>query len=1732
MSTTIDSKVVEMRFDNQQFESGARTTMSTLERLKQSLNLTGASKGLENVNAAAKNFNMSGMGNAIETVRTKFSALEVMGVTALANITNSAVNCGKKMMSALTIDPIKTGFQEYETQIGAVQTILANTQHEGTNLQQVNRALDELNTYADKTIYNFTEMTRNIGTFTAAGVDLQTSVDSIKGIANLAAVSGSTSQQASTAMYQLSQALAAGKVTLMDWNSVVNAGMGGKVFQDALLRTSELLKTGGKEAVKTYGSFRESLTQGEWLTTEVLTETLKQFSGAYSEADLVAQGFTKSQAKEIAKMAETATDAATKVKTVTQLWDTLKESAQSGWTNTWEILIGDFGEAKETLTEVSDKIGSMIQATADARNKLLGEGLSSGWKQLLSQGIDDEAGFIDSIEEVARKSGDSFDKIVADSDDFSDALKKGLKEGVISSDTLSDAVFNLQKKMSGMSAEELKAAGYSSEMVKNIETLSAGLKDGSISMDEFTEKMMKPSGRENIIQALWNTFEGILSVITPVKEAFREIFPPATGEQLYALTEKLRDFTEKLKLSSKNAENVKRIFKGLFSILDIGVEAVKAVAKGILTLIGSASGLGTEFLDSAASIGDFLTGMRDSIKETNIFGKAVDKLVSFLQKGIGKFKELVGFLKEKIQIPGWEGFLDIMQTVWDVIQKIGQKVSDVGSKIGEAISTAFRNGDISSGLDVLNGGILAAVLINIKKFVGNINGAFGDGGFLDNVKGVLDDVRGCLEAWQQNIKANTLLKIAGAIAILAASLVVLSMINPDRLAGSLGAITVMFAELMGSMAILSKINGFDKGTEKAMIAMIGMSTAVLILASALKKISSINPEQLSVGLIGITVLLAELVAISIIMSKTESKMVKGSIGLILLATSLKILASVCKDFSSMSWEELGKGLLGITVVLGELTAVSVILSKTGTKMMKGSAGLIIMAAAMKVLASACKDFSSMSWEELGKGVASIGGILLVFTGFSALLKLIDPKKLLTASTSLVIVGAAMEIFADVCSKFGQMKWEELGKAGAAIAGILVLAAGFSLLAGFSSGMLAAVISLTIMGAAMEIFADVCAKFGQMDWGALAKAGAAVGGILVLATAFGIIAGFAPGMITSSAALLIMAGALSILTPVLQSLGGMSWEEIGKGLLTIAGAFTIIGVAGALLMPVVPSILALGGAIALIGVGALACGAGLSLIAAGFTALATAGTAGATAVVAALTIIITGVINLIPTIIQKIGEGIVLFCGAITAGIPAIGEAITAIILTILNVINDCAPQIINTVLLLLTQLLQSIADYTPQIVQAGFDILMGLLNGMRDNIGQVVSVATDIIIELINALAENTMKMAQAGVDLIINLINGMADGIRQNAPRIRDAMLNLCEAMLEAVLVFFGIHSPSTVFANIGKNIVEGLRNGIKGLASAPVKALKSIAGDMLDSISSKVKSFKTKGSDLMSNLKTGITAKKADVKSSVKSTVTNAISAISEKYSNFKSKGSDLMTKLKAGISSKKSEIKSTVKDTVSDAISGIKGKISDFRSVGKDLISGLKNGIKDKAKEAVNAAKGIAKDAIQAAKNLLGINSPSKVFAEIGRYVDEGFVVGLNKYASRVTSSAKAVGASAINAVSNAVDNVDDLIGINTQPTIRPVLDLSAVQDKASAINGLFNSSTVGVSAQLNAVGASIRQRNQNGGTDDIVSAINKLGKNLNNVGGTSYTIGDITYDDGSGIANAVESIVRAARIERRM
>lgn len=1381
MSTTVDERVVEMRFDNKQFEQNIQTSLSSLDKLKKSLNLEGAAKGLETVNDAANKCsgNMSPLSNAVETVRVRFSALEVMAITALQNITNSALAAGKNLVSAFTIDPIKTGFEEYETQINAVQTILANTSSKGTTLDQVNNALDELNHYADMTIYNFTEMTRNIGTFTAAGVDLDTSVAAIKGIANLAAVSGSNSQQASTAMYQLSQALAAGTVKLQDWNSVVNAGMGGQVFQDALKETAKVHGIAIDEMIKDEGSFRETLSKG-WLTSDILTETLAKFTGDLNEDQLRTMGYTDDQIKSIMEMGKTANDAATKVKTFTQLFDTLKEAAQSGWTQSWEIIVGDFEEAKELLTEVSDTFSAVINASADARNKMLQD-----WKDL--------------------------------------------------------------------------------------------------------------GGRSMMIEAVKNVFEGLVSVAKPVREAFNEIFPPMTGKQLAEITERIRDLTAKFKMGEESSKNLKNTFKGVFAVLDIVGQAFKAVAGGVGELIGLFLPAGNGVLSLTGSFGEYLVKLDETVKKTDIFGKAVSTVVdivktviTFVKTAGEKVKEFGKAAGEKFDFPGFElfhsflervhdrmaqigdgagkmksgvivafemmgealekcKFLKVMEALWTAVKVIAGGIADaVGTMMG-TLAEKLGNADFSGVLDILNNIAVGGIALSVSKFLKSVTEPLeGLNGVLEGVTGILDGVRGCFEAYQTNLKAGTLLKIGAAIALLAGSIVAISLIDSDKLSASLGAITVLFANLLGAMAIFNKISSDTGKVSKACTAMIAMSVAVSILAGALKKVSDLDWGELARGLVGIAGLTTIVVASSKAMASSQKQVMKGATSLIIFGAAIKILASACEDLSKLQWDELGRGLTGVGVLFAEI-AVFLRVAKFNGKMISTATGIVILSAAMKVLASACKDFGQMEWSEIGKGLAGIGGLLAELAVFTNLAG--NAKHVMSTGVALIAISAAMKIFASAVKDFGQLQWDEIGRGLTAMGGALAeVAIAVNLM---PKNMIGIGTGLVIVGGALETIANCMSKFGGMQWEEIGRGLTVMGGALA---ELAISLNFMKGTLGGSAALLVASGALAVLAPVLSILGALSWEAIAKGLISIAGAFTIIGVAGAVLTPLVPTILALSGAFALIGVGVLtigagllAAGTGLSALAIGFTALATAGAAGATAIVAALTVIVTGIAGLIPAVLTKVGEGIIAICKVIAAGAPAIGEAVKAVVLMLIDVFVSCVPQLADGALQLVVGVLAALVTYTPQIVDLAFKFLIGILDGIASNLPSLIKAGVDVlvaffagIVDALRGIDTGALLKGIAGIGLLSAIMLALS-ATASLVPGAMVGILGMGAVVAEMALVLAAVGLLSKL-PGLSWLIGEGGKL-LQGIGTAIGQFVGGIVGGFMSGVSSQ---FPQIGADL----------------------------------------------------------------------------------------------------------------------------------------------------------------------------------------------------------------------------------------------------------------------------------------------
>lgn len=1907
MSETIDSKVVEMRFDNKDFEANTRTTMSTLDKLKAKLHFPGASKGLEEIGQTAKRVDFSGMSSGIQTVQMKFSALQVMGITALQNITNAAISAGKQLTDAITIDPVKDGFAEYETQMNSVQTILANTQKEGTNIDQVNKALKELNTYADQTIYNFTEMTRNIGTFTAAGVKLDDSVSAIKGIANLAAVSGSTSQQASTAMYQLSQALAAGKVQLMDWNSVVNAGMGGQVFQDALIRTSEHLQTGAKQAIEAYGSFRESLTEGEWLTTDVLTETLNQIAGAYSKEDLIAQGYSESQAEEIVKLADTATDAATKVKTFTQLIDTLKEALGSGWTESWQIIIGDFEEAKEVWTKVSDVLGGFIQKSSEARNAILKAAMGNPYSDLakniqkVTSATSDYKDIVDSVIRGDYGSGQArFDKLAAEGHDWArvqNLINERLgcsfrytEELATSQEDLNKEQAKTIKQILKMSDAELKKNGLTKEDVKALKELQKQSEKTGIPINDLINDMDKLSGKELLHGSVANMGNALINLFTEIHNAWQKVFDPVSAMTLYNIIASMHGVTSKfLKFTEDRGKELTRTLAGVFAALDIIRQCLGGSLKFAIKAVNAVlSAFDMDILDATAKIGDLLVKFDKWLKKTDPFtkgfeeiGKVIKSVVDDLTKFENKIKKLPNienFLKtiEKIKSPKVDfsgvinGFSELSNTttnssfsnirklfsaLWKYVTEVGLNIIDTIGKIGTSIAQAFGKDDV---FEVINSGLIAGILVFVKKLTKNITKVTDDaGGILNNVTEILDGVKDCFVAYQEQLRAGALLKIASAIGILTASVFTLSTIDSDALQRALFGIAALLIELGVALAAFGKMSNDFKGSLKANFLMKSLAVSILIMAAAVKVLSTISWEGMMKGLIAIGGLLLEL---SLFLSLTDfkKKSFSSSAGMVLIASALLILSSVVKKFENVNWETLGRSLVSIGALLLEISIFANLAGKAKHVISTGLS-LILVASGLKILASVVDDFSGMNWDEIKRGLTAMGAALLEIT---IALKLL-PKTSLFRATGLIVAAAALKIVANDMNDFASMNWPSIKKA--------------AITMGIALGEI--VIALNLM----------------------------------------------KGTLGGAAALIVASAALAILASTMSKLGKLSSDEIAKGLIAMAAAFFIVGVAGALLQPLIPTILALAAAFVLFGVAALSIGAGLTLVGVGLTtisiglsalggSLATA----AVSIVAGLSVIILGVAGLIPAVAEKIAEGVVAFATVIGDCAPQIIDAVLKLFDEVLKSANAYLPTIIDSVLTLLIAVINGVANHIPEIMLAITNLVGKIVEGVTDvikglnpdeilkateaigillasifgfaGISKISSQAMAGIVQFGIILAELSAVIAAAGGiaqipgaswlieeggnflekigtaigQFVGGLAGGVAKGVSSSLPAIgknlSDFMTNaqpfidgakgidssvttgitsLCKAilaltgtdLLNAIASFI---TGGASFVKMGEQLkpfgeaLSDYAQSVKGIDAKDIQAsakaakalvslndalpksggfLGALLGNSdLSNLGNQLKPFGEALSDYSNSVANVSPDKVAFATSAVKSLVeainatdsvkatgtstfvqavdtlaeTNIsgfVSAFKGSSSKVRNVGSMLTSALAGGVKSKSNTLSATASNMAESMKNSIASKDKEFQKVGVALISALAIGIQAQVNQAVNAANYVGASAANGSGQaytsfymnginlgrglVLGMNamqqsaynsgyalgqaavrgekdgqkshSPSKLTIQAGKWLGEGLIIGMNAMESKTYGAGKSMGETAFDSIRSALSGMNDIIDsdMDTAPTIRPVLDLTNVKATAGKLNGLFTDPAFTPLANLRAIGNISARNNQNGNSDEVVRAINRLGKSLNNVGNTYNSINGVTYDNGSEISNAVETLVRAATVGRR-
>lgn len=1364
MADKVDRRVVEMKFDNAQFAKGVDQTMRDMDRLDKSMAKDTSSGKFDSVKAA-----LLSVADGVNNVSGKFNAMGVVAASALNRITNDAITAGKNIAKALTVQPMIDGFKEYETQMGSIQTILANTQHEHTNLNDINKSLDELNTYADKTIYNFTEMTKNIGTFTAAGVKLKPATKAIQGIANLGAVSGSTSAQTSRVMYQLSQALAAGKVQLMDWNSVVNGGMGGKVFQDALVRTSEAYGTGAKNMIKAAGSFRDSLSTKEgpsWLTSKVLVDTLNQFAGVYSKAELIQKGFSESQAKEILKMGKTAEKAATEVKSFSALLDTTKEELGSGWTQSWEYIIGDFSQSKKLFTSMSNEINKFIQASANQRNRAL-----QGWNQ--------------------------------------------------------DKISKQQAHMFG--DNDLKGM----------------------------------TGREIALKGLVNVYKSLSTVLVSVQRAFNNVFPPATAKTLTTLSAKFYTFTKNLKVGAKTAGDIQNVFQTFFNVIRSGLTVAKGFGKGIIaifsgiwkaisgifgpllagfaqatnkgqSMIGGAEELGSALEETGKKIGDFIAHLADGVPKAAAFAQAFRDAWSsihdfftglidgddVLQSVGGAIDSVASAVRDKLA--GLFGAGSGGPDFSGPITAIGDAIGNVIRGIGDALAHT----DISTIFQAISAVFMGRQMLDLANTLKTIEEPFRDAkGFIGNIKSFMDTIKNSVvdtfKAMQESLRADTLIKIAGAIGIMALSLSMMSQIPSDSLLQSVGAIAAMAGILSavtaGIVAMSNNMKMFG-GIMRIAGPMILVAASVLILTSAMQKLASLDWDELQRGIIGLAAISSILTGVMVAMSKWGKGGIAAATSLVIFSMALMSVSSAVQKLGTMDVGTLIQGLAAVAVILGGLAAIVTKSNLSNATLMAGL-GIMAMAEGIKILSDAVAALGNMDLESLLKGVGAASALLAVLT-FMASQDL---------SAKMILVGAG----------------------------------------------------LVLVAQAMSGIVNVVQSFGGTDISTLAQ------GLIAIAAALGILAGglaLMSGSLAGAASLLIAAAAINVLVPAIQALGSLSLDQVVIAMIALAGAFAVLGGAAVILSPVLPAIIGLSGALLMMGAGFALAGAGVAAFAAGLLTLSLLLQLIANSIGPIISTIVSAIVEFTSqlathateisgNILTIIGEFISQFVKAVEENLPKIistaGKIITEFIVGLFEAITTNAPKIIKaaadmiiafvkgigsnmlriikaayeTIIKFINGLADAVNKYQPQLNRALKRLIDAVLNGLKDFVKVMLGKGNDGILGFIKGLGKNLANVGEkAGkikdqvVDAVKgagtwlydtgkNIIDGLTNGIEDFIGNVKESAEHIAKKVQDGVADFLGIHSPSRVMYRFGRYVVIGFANGMRNNEKYAVKSVNSFA-------------------------------------------------------------------------------------------------------------------------------------------------------------------------------------------------------------------------------------------------------------------------------------------------------------------
>jgi tape measure domain-containing protein len=919
--SSVDQRIVEMTFKGDTFLSGVKNALSALLSLKNGLNgLKGSESQLNSLDAAGKKFSLAGIANGVDGIKSKFSAMSVIGISALASVTNAAVGAGINIAKALVVDPIKAGLDSYETKINAIQTILANTESEGTNLAQVTAALNQLNQYANLTVYNFGQMAKNIGTFTAAGVNLKDSVSSIKGIANLAALSGSSAEQASTGMYQLSQAIAAGVVKLQDWNSVVNAGFGGKVFQNALIETARVNGVSVDAMIKKYGSFRQSLQSG-WLSAKILTQTLSEFTGDLSKKQLEAMGFTAQESAAIQKQAAVAVASATQVRTVSALFQDLKEEIATAWAAVFQAIIGNITQATSTLSAFHNFAESALTKPIYDLAAILQKFTDLGGRQIVIQ----------SLINVFHALGAILGTV------------KGAFEAVFPSGG------------SNSSANALIS------IAKAVERFTADLVPSKQTLSEL----------KTIFEGFFSVIKIGIDIITGIVSAFTKVGSSAgsAGGGFLSLTAKIAQFVINVKNAIESGGALTKFFQFLGTVISLPVKAIGAIISaltGFSGAAGSAVNVGTSFVSKiGAEFSKLSDAIVNGIKSGDLskIGTIINQLLlggvlvsirKFIT-GLGQ-NATGGGLFDSIK-ESFEGLTNTLKTMQTSLK------SDVLLKIAAAVALLTAS---LVGLSFVNVGNLTKALTAMTVMFTELLGALS----------VVGKIAGSTGVVKMTVIGVALNELAVAILILSAAVAILSKFSWSELAKGLGAIGVLLTELSVAVKVMSTDT---KGLLTAALAMNAIGVALNILALAVRQLGSLDLSTLGKGIGSISALLLVLAGFQKI--STGEGLVSTAASMVLIGAALNVMAIAVAKLGALSLDSLVKGIGSVAAVL----LVLVVAMNAMKSSLPGAAGLTIAAAGLLILSKAVNSLGAESWGAIGHALVALAGALVILIAAMALM---------------------------------------------------------------------------------------------------------------------------------------------------------------------------------------------------------------------------------------------------------------------------------------------------------------------------------------------------------------------------------------------------------------------------------------------------------------------------------------------------------------------------------------------------------------------------------------------------------------------------------------------------------------------------------------------------------------------------------------------------------------------------